>query len=322
VSSGGGITSGPDGGGGGGGGSSAGGAGQVQGSDGAGGFTAPARVLAGADYVQIGALPATVGSGVRLANTFGLHARNAGNTANVPFCRLDGGDACHIGDSTLATAVSLDASGYCYLNAPATYLSGGAAHAGSGDLRCNNVVEFCTRDAANSADLIFFLTNASDEACYNGPIAYDAARTYDFIYYKSRRGHYFLVSTSTVLDFSYGIEMSSYLPIVGPNAHSVHGGIVFDFLVDADYSTVVAQYKFDWVEFTNVGGFWTAGHAVLWPAPVTPGSGYYKTITNSTAFTMTISTGVGTTRTLATSLSQRFWFDDLGVRFAGPTFTA
>lgn len=116
-------------------------------------------------------------------------------------------------------------------------------------------------------------------------------------------------------------------PAVGNTVESspygVHGGILITGTggADADYTLTAAQYKFDWIEFDNTSGDWHSGHSFIFPAPASKDKGYYKTVFNNSAYTMTVSTGSGTTRTLATLLAQRFWFDNTGVRFAGGTFT-
>ncbi len=159
MSTGGGITSGP---GGAGGAASAGGAGQVQASDGAGAFQAPANVLAGASFISIGATPATANA-LRLANALYVASRNAANSANAKLIGADSSDICQVGDVAQSSAVSLNATTYCYLNAPATYVSPGAAHASVGDFRYNNVSSSYFRNAANSADVAMLASDASDQ---------------------------------------------------------------------------------------------------------------------------------------------------------------
>ncbi len=159
MSTGGGITSGP---GGAGGAASAGGAGQVQASDGAGAFQAPANVLAGASFISIGATPATANA-LRLANALYVSARNAANSANAKLIGADSGDICQVGDVAQSVAVSCNATTYCYLNAPGTYVSTGAAHASVGDFRYNNVSTSYFRNAANSADVAMLASDASDQ---------------------------------------------------------------------------------------------------------------------------------------------------------------
>ncbi len=79
------------------GGGSTGASGQVQTSDGAGGFSAPANVLAGASFVSIGATPATSGA-LRIPNAAFVSARNAGNSADVPLVSIDASNYVTVGN--------------------------------------------------------------------------------------------------------------------------------------------------------------------------------------------------------------------------------
>ncbi len=91
--------------------SSVGGAGQVQTSDGAGGFTAPANVLAGSGFVSAGATPATTGA-LRLANGAGasaINARNGLNNADITMCELTSGNLATFGGDINLTKVSTSA---------------------------------------------------------------------------------------------------------------------------------------------------------------------------------------------------------------------
>lgn len=97
------------------------------------------------------------------------------------------------------------------------------------------------------------------------------------------------------------------------------GGVIFTFSSDTNYTLAASEYAYDWIQFNT--GSWGSGHTIVLPAPATIAAGYHKTIFNNTLYTMTISTGSGTTRTLATVKAQRFWFDNSGVRFAGSAIT-
>jgi hypothetical protein len=107
--------------------------------------------------------------------------------------------------------------------------------------------------------------------------------------------------------------------VLGTSPYGVHGGFTFAFAADANYTVTAAQYSLDRGEFTT--GVITAGRTVTWPHPSSEARGYYKEIVNLTNQTLTISTGTGTTRTLATNLGQKFWFGAAGVKYSGPTFT-
>ncbi len=135
-------------------------------------------------------------------------------------------------------------------------------------------------------------------------------------------------------DVNMGVAGTTYMSIVGGNVeawkpitgsasgtspHGVHGGVAYTFAADANYTVTAAQYALDWLEF--VTGVITAGRTVTFPHPASKAVGYYKTIFNNTNQTLTVSTGTGTTKTIATGLAQRFWFDNAGVSFSSATFT-
>lgn len=86
----------------GGGGSSAGGAGQVQTSDGASGFSAPTNVLAGANFCSVGASPAASGNW-RSGSTFSFRALSASST-DLSVLEANGTDALYIGTDPVFTA--------------------------------------------------------------------------------------------------------------------------------------------------------------------------------------------------------------------------
>ena len=90
---------------------SAGVSGQVQTSDGACAFTAPANVLAGASYVSIGASPALSGA-VRLANAGQIVGRNVGGTADVPLLYVDSSNDVWLGDAAAANIRTRATSGF------------------------------------------------------------------------------------------------------------------------------------------------------------------------------------------------------------------
>jgi ribosomal protein S11 len=120
---------------GGGGGASAGASGQVQTSDGAGGFSAPANVLAGADFVSIGANPAASGGG-RFANATELKWRNPANSADISVINYNAGNNLLIGASTAGTASAVNV-----IVNPTTSI----------DLRVNNSTALVTNASRNLA---------------------------------------------------------------------------------------------------------------------------------------------------------------------------
>lgn len=201
-----------------------------------------------------------------------------------------------------------------------TRLTMGSQPASTGDISVSTGFTFKARNAGNTANILFGQFDTSNYLW----IGDNAANTES-----TNRTH--LRANNVVL---LGVQGSDYFyldsqeemhrdPILGFDTHSspfgVHGGTAHTFAADANYVVTAAQYKYDWLEF--ITGSWTIGRTVTFPHPTSKIRGYYKTIFNNTSFTMTISTGTGTTRTLTTLLAQRFWFDNGGVTFAGGTFT-
>ncbi len=230
------------------GGASAGSSGQVQTSDGAGGFSAPANVLAGAGYISVGATPATFGS-FRFRNgaTFGIASKNTAAT-DVNIAHVTASDGCEVWGTTAAY-------GHLILNI------------GSGAL--------------------ILMTSAAVNAL--------------------------TVSAANVMP---GVPIVGYTPASSP--YGAHGGVLFAFASDADYTVTAAQYSLDYLHFTS--GSWTTGRTITLPAPATKAVGYYKTIRNATLYTMTVSTGVGGTASLTTGQTKCLWFDDTGVVSAISSF--
>lgn len=112
-------------------------------------------------------------------------------------------------------------------------------------------------------------------------------------------------------------------PILGDASYSspygAHGGVTITPPSDADVTLSAAQAAVDWVQLNT--GSWTSGHSLIFPALGAGAAGYYKTVFNNSSQTATISTGSGTTKTLASGSAQRFWFDTSGVLRASATFT-
>ncbi len=119
-----------------------------------------------------------------------------------------------------------------------------------------------------------------------------------------------------------GSVVEAWKPIVGSSIgsspHGVHGGMSHTFASDANYTVTAAQYLNQRLAF--VTGSWTTGHSVILPHP-TLATAYGKTIFNNTSQTITVSTGTGTTKTLAAGLAQDFWFDNGGVTYNSATWT-
>lgn len=219
---------------------------QVQTGDGVGGFTAPTNVLAGANFLSIGAVAASVA---------------ATGLVRFPY---------NIG----SIAVTLDSGG-----GDAAMLRGGIDTHFFGSVATTNV---CGASGVTLCDN------------FDTPV---------------------LTAKNTGILARYAITGDQG----GNSPYSVHGGVIVTPPSNANYTLAASEYAYDWIQL-NIGA-WIIAHSILLPAPASKAAGFFQYIHNVSTFTATISTGTGTTRTLATALAQRFWVDDTGVRFAGPTFT-
>lgn len=197
---------------------------------------------------------------------------------------------------------------------------GVTAPALTGTLRGRNLFEACLRNAGDTADCLWALLDASNNL-YIGDNAGNTKST-NRTYLKANNVVLMGVQGFDVF-FVDSTEEMHRLPIVGMDTanspYGAHAGFTYAFALDANYTVTAGQYKYDHAQFDT--GAISAGRTVTWPHPAADIKGYYKTIFNNTNQTLTISTGTGTTRTLATTLAQRFYFDSSGVRFAGATYT-
>lgn len=140
---------------------SSGGAGQVQTSDGAGGFSAPADVLAGADFVSIGTTPATTGS-LRFAKASSYYFRDSGNTSDMVAVFSDGTDQLFIGSN----ASFGERAFYTYLrSAIGTYIGVGStdvlAFASTATKSTNPVIGYASPYGAHGGVIYAFAADAS-----------------------------------------------------------------------------------------------------------------------------------------------------------------
>jgi hypothetical protein len=323
-------------GGGGGGGSSAGASGQVQTSDGAGGFTAPTNVLAGANFCSVGGTPALSGS-LRVGNSItAIAARNATNNADVPLLQTDGSDYVYLGNQAAryvavsataddfilqqvgnGTVLRIGPGGLMQVGLP---MALGTNPASTGQVRLPNAGGVVSRDVGNASDMSLIMLDTGNRIRIgvDGGFGSQATNVWIFPATSTSIG----VGSANIADFNAS-NISIYKPITGDGStspYSAHGGFSFAMaILSGSYTVTAAQYQYDHCEFTT--GTLTGGFTTVWPAPASLAVGYYKTITNATTQTMTISTGSGTTKTLATNLTARFWFDSAGVQFASSTFT-
>ncbi len=301
-----------------------------------------ANVLAGSGYISIGSAPATAGV-FRLVGDASnaapqIVARDNGSSLNRTVihatetlvslgCNYDCSAAFNTVQAFATTAVGLGIgsttelyiqSGSVNIYNPSSHLTFGYTGAASvGTIRLKNADTIYALRGDGLVDIQILSVGAN-------LILGDPDQTLNI--YKSYAGHYFRIGANDTITVT-AANLLVAKPVVGDTGYSspysVHGGVVHSFAADADYTVTAAQYSFDWLEFTT--GSWSAGHTVSFPQPASKALGYYKTIHNNTSKTITLATDPGglgtTTRTLTTGLAQRFWFDDAGVKFAGPTFT-
>lgn len=124
--------------------------------------------------------------------------------------------------------------------------------------------------------------------------------------------NYFLIITNNLLEINAPINGYS------GSEFGVHGA-VDSAMGDANYTVPSGERVYNTVKVSTL---MTAGRTMTWPHPTSMARSYRKTIfNNATTQTLTISTGTGTTKTLATGLAQTFEFTTGGVRAASATFT-
>ncbi len=185
-----------------------------------------------------------------------------------------------------------------------------------GTVRFAHGDKICYRNGGNSADATFMHTNA--DTLYIGlnstftDTAFNIIQCPSNAQYIGVASNYFLIITNNLLEVN--------APVLGYNGAEfcVHGAVVSS-MTDANYTVPSGERSRDTVTVTTV---LSAGRTMTWPHPSSMDRSYKKLIFNSdTTQTLTISTGTGTTKTLATGLAQWFEFTTAGVRSASATFT-
>ncbi|AKU96995.1 hypothetical protein AKJ09_03659 [Labilithrix luteola] len=194
-------------------------------------------------------------------------------------------------------------------------LSTGSTPAAAGAVRLTNATDIRFRNPSNTADTVLATVDSSNYIRFGlsgEPQGYVAHGGGQFGWYSASK-YYFLATTNS---------LQTSVPIVGDGAgspYSVHGFVAVPFPSDANYTVTAAQYCNRHIYFMN--GSWTVARTITLPSPATQALGYYVHITNATNFTITVSTGVGSNKTLATNVSQLFWIDSTGPWFASATWT-
>ncbi len=170
------------------------------------------------------------------------------------------------------------------------------------------------RDTGNANDLSMIEMDASDGLYIGTNSGFNAAKQAVGVSVYANISVGIGIGGGTYLNI-YNGNVESFKPITGSpgglTPYSVHGGVLVTPGADANVTLTAAQYAMDMIKCAK--GSWTLGHTLIFPAPASIAVGYYKTIWNNSTFTLTVSTGTGTTKTLITGDSQRFWFDDGGV---------
>lgn len=187
----------------------------------------------------------------------------------------------------------------------------------SGNFRLAQGDKITYRNAGNSADATFMHT--SGDTLYIGLNSGFADAAYQIIQCPSQTqylgvaSNYFWIINNNLLECN--------APILGylGAEFAVHGA-VDSAMVDANYTAATADKRVETVSLVNL---MTAGRTMTWPHPSSLDRSYKKLIRNTAATTqtVTISTGTGTTKTLATDTAQWFEFTPAGVRAASGTFT-
>jgi len=185
-----------------------------------------------------------------------------------------------------------------------------------GQLRLAHGDKVAARNSLNSGDIS--LIHTGGDTLYLGltssytESAYNIIATPSSAMYLGAATNFYLVISNSLLEVA--------APILGYSGSEfgVHGA-VDSAMGDANYTVPSGERVYNTV---RVSTLMTAGRTMTWPHPASMPRSYCKTIFNDgTTQTLTISTGTGTTRTLATGLAQRFEFTTGGVRAASATFT-
>lgn len=193
----------------------------------------------------------------------------------------------------------------------------------SGTLATTGQMRFATgdklvvRNGANSADMCM-MHNGSGDTLYIGLNGSFTEAYYQIIQcpssaqYLGVASNYFLIITNNLLEVNAPINGYS------GSEFGVHGA-VDSSMTDANYTVPDGERVYNTVKVSTL---MTAGRTMTWPHPSSMARSYCKTIwNNGTTQTLTISTGTGTTKTLASGSAQRFEFTTGGVRAASATFT-
>jgi len=302
-------------------------------SSGTGGVLQQAEnVLAGSGYISIGASPSSGGL-VRTpydASSARIILGGVASDASQRAIIKSGGDIITFGDTTGSTvvdgsSVELKVGGAAVMTLGAGHFSMGSTPATAGIMRLPYVAADTIvgiKDSSGTNRALVSRTSANINQFGNASQATDIHATALTLYAAS--GALYLYGAGTSSLYLTGSQNQNLVPITGnpsgTSPYGVHGGVVVTPAADGNVTLAGTAYGYDWLQI-DTGAWLTGPYGVIFPTPATKAKGFYKTVFNNSGQTITVQNGGVATRTLATGLAQRFWFDDGGAFFAGATFT-
>lgn len=271
--------------------------------------------------LQLGLTGASTTGVIRLKNADHITARDVSDTIDYSIAYLDASNYVTLGDPGGGSFLQLLGGGTDIIIGNAMRISAsviaaelpitfGTIPATTGDIRLSNTGLINFRNITNDADIVGIGNDASNNIFVGGNIDGSLGAGQVFI---SPASFGYLRAGGTSAALWNSTNLMPATPVIGYNCqYGVHGGIAVTPPADADYIVDASVYCFDWIEFDNNTIVWTTDHSVIFPT-VAKAGGYYKTIFNNIGFTITVSTGIGTTQTIIDGSVRRYWFDDNGV---------
>lgn len=276
------------------------------------------RVTADSSAFHVYTVPLWIRSQSGASYSYKFATSNLAAHRDVTLPLLTGNDT-FVFEAHTQTLTNKTASGPSF--AASSFLSVGATPATTGAVRLANGSIIKARDVGNTNDRVICDVTSSNEIFIGTDSGFTATQWGTM---RIAAGSPIIIGTTVYQNLHVdSAALKTLYPIIGYSGdnspYSVHGGVAHTFAADTNYTVTAAQFALDRLRFNT--GSWTTGRTVTLPHPASVAVGYYKTIFNNTTQTITVSTGTGTTKTLATTLAQRFWFDSDGVSFAGATYT-
>jgi hypothetical protein len=202
----------------------------------------------------------------------------------------------------------------------------GATPAAAGAIRLTNASGARSRNAAGSADITIYETDASNQLFIGSNSAYGLQAA--VVRVQSVSGGVLGTTTANSLEWGSASVITDVPLLTGSyiqgnsSPYGVHGNIGIRAPSDADYTLTSTEYTYAWIEADLVN--WTTNHRYVFPVPA-GGRGYFKTFYNtSTLRSVTVS--IDTSGTLlavsvAATQAQLVWIDSTGVRKGGTPFS-